>query len=80
MMCLCAGSPPDSEEPYGPYPIVVTPEQDPDGTVLVVTDYTFGKYLGRLDVTFDNNGRLTGWTGNPILLNNDVPEGTIQLT
>ncbi|XP_072021463.1 snake venom 5'-nucleotidase-like [Amphiura filiformis] len=56
------------------YPTVVTPDQDPDGTVLVVTDYTFAKYLGRLDIVFDDLGRVTEWSGNPILLNKEVEE------
>ena len=72
-----SGNPPDREVPYGKYPLVVTPDDDPDGTVLVVTDYTFAKYLGRLDVTFDDNGRVVDWSGNPILLNKDVEEGKL---
>ncbi|XP_072037104.1 snake venom 5'-nucleotidase-like [Amphiura filiformis] len=67
-------TPPDREVPYGEYPTVVTPDQDPDGTVLVVTDYTFAKYLGRLDIVFDDLGRVTEWSGNPILLNKEVEE------
>ena len=74
-MDMLAGEPPDAEIPLGKYPQVITPDDDPDGTVLVITDYTFAKYLGRLDVTFDNDGRVTDWTGNPILLDSKVEEG-----
>ncbi|XP_072021390.1 5'-nucleotidase-like [Amphiura filiformis] len=74
---LYTGTPPDTaghEVLHGEYPKVITPDHDPYGTVLVVTAYTFAKYLGRLDVTFDNDGRVTQWAGNPILLNSDVEE------
>ena len=45
--------------------------------MLVVTDYAYAKYLGRLDVTFDDDGRVTDWAGNPILLNKDIEEGKL---
>ena len=32
-------------------------------------DFTYGKYLGKLRVVFDNNGELSSWNGNPILIN-----------
>jgi 5'-nucleotidase len=57
---------------YGPYPVVV---KSPAGApVLVVQDYWAGKYLGRLDVTFDAAGVPTKWRGNPILLDARVPQ------
>lgn len=60
---------PDAE---GPYPVVInSPNGDP---VLIVSDFTWGKYLGRLDVTFDTNGIAVSWEGNPILLDASVPE------
>ena len=50
----------------GPYPIV---EKAPDGApVLVVSAYTACIYLGRLDVSFDENGVAREWRGEPILL------------
>ena len=66
------GTAPSTEKPYGPYPLVITPDRDPDGKVLVVQDYKYGKYLGRLNVQFDSDGKLTSWNGNPILLDNTV--------
>ena len=60
------GTPPSTEVPYDNYPIVVNPVHDPSATVLVVQDYTFGKYLGRLDVEFDDEGRVVSFAGNPI--------------
>lgn len=58
------------ESAEGPYPTVVNgPTGDP---VLLVSDFTWGKYLGRLDATFDENGVVTSYTGNPILLDSSV--------
>uniref|UniRef100_G3MQ78 5'-Nucleotidase C-terminal domain-containing protein n=1 Tax=Amblyomma maculatum TaxID=34609 RepID=G3MQ78_AMBMU len=55
----------------GDYPTVV----NRSGSVgLVVQDYWFGKYLGFLQVSFDKDGNVTNWTGNPILLNSSVEE------
>jgi 5'-nucleotidase/UDP-sugar diphosphatase len=60
------------EDAEGPYPVVVdSPSGDP---VLIVSDFTWGKYLGRLDVTFDENGVPVAWEGNPITLDASVPE------
>lgn len=56
----------------GPYPVVV---QSPGGhPVLIVTAAYWGKYVGRLDVTFDGKGVVKSWNGNPILLDASVPE------
>jgi len=60
------------EDAEGPYPVVVTA---PDGApVLLVSDFTWGKYLGRLDVAFDENGVATNYSGNPILLDSGVAQ------
>ncbi len=60
------------EDAEGPYPVVV---DSPAGTpVLVVSDFTWGKYLGRLDVTFDANGVPVSWQGNPITLDASVSQ------
>lgn len=59
-------------EAAGPYPVAIN---DPDGNpVLLVSDYAYGKYLGRLDVTFDENGVVSAYEGNPILLDNSVAQ------
>ncbi|XP_071955329.1 snake venom 5'-nucleotidase-like [Antedon mediterranea] len=72
---LYTGTPlPSTEEPYGPYPIVVHPDSDPSRNVLVVQDYTFGKYLGDLQVVFDENGEVTAWQGNPILMDSSIDQ------
>lgn len=69
---LYTGTPPSDEEPKGPYPTVVT---NPSGSqTLVVQDFTWGKYLGQLNVEFDNSGNVVSYTGNPILLDSSVAE------
>ena len=61
-----SGSAPDGDPADGPYPTVVT---QPSGrTVLVVQAYQYGKYLGMLNVTFDNDGEVSDWAGNPVRL------------
>ncbi|XP_052241530.1 5'-nucleotidase-like isoform X2 [Dreissena polymorpha] len=69
---LYTGTPPSNESPVDVYPVVV--QQPQGGRALVVQDYTFGKYLGYLNVTFDVNGAVTSYGGNPILLDASVPE------
>jgi 5'-nucleotidase len=62
----------DMEGAVGPYPTVVT---SPSGdTVLVVSGYDWGKYLGRLDVTFTAEGKVDSYGGAPIFLDESVPE------
>lgn len=63
--------------PYGDYPIVVTPDSNPEGKVLVVSAYRFGKYLGRLDVEFDDQGQVQSYNGNPLLLGNHIEKGNV---
>jgi 5'-nucleotidase len=46
-----------------PYPIE---KKTPNGeTVLVATDWEWGKYLGDLKVQFDYQGHVTQWKGSP---------------
>ncbi|XP_056103544.1 5'-nucleotidase [Rhinichthys klamathensis goyatoka] len=74
---LFTGDPPSTEVPAGSYPFMVDSE---DGRqVPVVQAYAFGKYLGFLKVTFDSNGNVVKYSGNPILLNSSVtPDPDIQ--
>ncbi|XP_070386875.1 protein 5NUC-like [Dermacentor albipictus] len=64
---------PKENVPEGDYPTIVNRSDGSRG--LVVQDYWFGKFLGFLQVYFDNEGQIVNWTGNPILLNNSVEEG-----
>ncbi len=56
----------------GPYPTLVnSPAGEP---VLVVSAWEWGKYLGRIDVTFDPMGVVTSYHGAPILIDASIPE------
>ena len=74
LLYFIAGTPPSDEVPAGEYPTEIT--QDSGATVLVVQEYTFGKYLGYFEVTFNDEGEVTAWEGNPILLNDSYEEGS----
>ena len=45
----------------GPYPTMV-------GSTAIVQAYAFGKFLGELNVTFDDAGNVTAGTGEPIII------------
>lgn len=62
---LLSNTDPDAD---GPYPFVVNASEG--NPVLVITDFSWGKNLGRLDVTFNATGVVTNYSGNPILLDN----------
>ena len=67
------GEQPSTEEIEGPYPTVV---QGPSGkTVLIVQAYAWGKYMGILNVTFDENLDVQSWSGSPLLLDANVTRG-----
>ncbi len=51
----------------GPYPTVTN-------GVQIVQAFAFGKYLGELNVTFDDDGNVTAASGEPILLDASVAE------
>jgi 5'-nucleotidase len=54
-----------SDRAQGPYPTMV-------GDTAVVTAYAYSKYLGELDVTFDDAGKVTAATGEPMLLDASI--------
>jgi 5'-nucleotidase / UDP-sugar diphosphatase len=67
-----ADLPPFERDPDGPYPTVVKGRSgDP---VLVVHANIWGRYLGKLDVDFDADGRAVGWGGGLTFLGEDIPE------
>ncbi|MEQ6201612.1 bifunctional metallophosphatase/5'-nucleotidase [Sulfitobacter sp. HNIBRBA2951] len=51
----------------GPYPTMV-------GDTAIVQAYAYGKYLGELNVTFDDAGTITEASGEPILIDAAVTE------
>jgi len=65
-------NPPSVEVPYSDYPYMVT--QDSGKRVPVVQAYCHSKYLGRLELTFDENGSLTNVTGQPILMDSSIAQ------
>ncbi|XP_038077296.1 snake venom 5'-nucleotidase-like [Patiria miniata] len=71
---LYTGEKPSTETPRGDFPTVVHPAHDPTATVLVVQAWQYGKYLGNLSVSFDDEGAVTGFGGNTILLDDSVEE------
>ncbi|CAG5022756.1 unnamed protein product [Parnassius apollo] len=71
---LWNGKAPTKEHVSGPYPIVITPDTDPDHKVLVVTAASFSKYLGNMTVFFDRKGDLVDFSGTPVFLNRSIPE------
>nr|XP_056712167.1 5'-nucleotidase [Euleptes europaea] len=69
---LYTGAPPSNDIPAGNYPFMVKSDHGPQ--VPVVQAYAFGKYLGCLNVKFDDQGNVISASGNPILLNSSIPE------
>ncbi|MDH5799037.1 MAG: 5'-nucleotidase C-terminal domain-containing protein, partial [Paracoccaceae bacterium] len=51
----------------GPYPMMI-------GLTAIVQAYAYGKYLGELNVTFDDSGKIIGIEGEPNLLDGTVAE------
>ena len=69
------GNPPSREKPKGDYPTVI--KQDSGDEVLVVQAFAYGKYLGFLQLEFDDAGKVTSLAGQPILLDNSVEQGGV---
>jgi 5'-nucleotidase/UDP-sugar diphosphatase len=55
------------EKAAGPYPTMI-------GNTAVVQAYAYGKYLGELNVTFNDAGEVVSATGDPIQINGKVAE------
>jgi 5'-nucleotidase/UDP-sugar diphosphatase len=56
----------------GPYPTMV---EGPEGRdVPIVQAFGYGKYLGELNVTFDDAGVVTESSGTPLLMNSAIPQ------
>jgi 5'-nucleotidase len=63
----------DMEGAEGPYPTMV-------GDTAIVQAYAYGKYLGELEVTFDDEGALLSATGQPLLIDANVAEDEATVT
>ncbi len=55
------------ENAVGPYPTMVN-------NTAILAAYAYGKFLGELNVTFDDAGNITEAVGEPILINGEVAE------
>ena len=56
----------------GPYPTMVTTPNG--GKTAIVSAYAYGKFLGELDVVFDDAGALISATGEPRVMDASVAE------
>lgn len=56
-----------SDRAVGPYPTMV-------GDTAIVQAYAYGKFLGELNVTFDDDGKLTEAKGEPLIMDADIAE------
>ena len=63
----------DMDGAEGPYPTVVN-------GVQIVSAYAYGKFLGELNVTFDDEGNVTQASGAPLVMDGTVveDEGTVS--
>lgn len=60
----------DMEDAEGKYPTIV---ENKDGDeVFIVTAYRWGEYLGYIDVTFDDDGKILAYHGAPIHIDNST--------
>ncbi len=57
----------DMDGAQGPYPTMV-------GDTAILSAYAYGKFLGELIVTFDDEGVITEASGAPIIMDGDVAE------
>ncbi|MXU65398.1 bifunctional metallophosphatase/5'-nucleotidase [Oceanomicrobium pacificus] len=56
-----------SDRAAGPYPTMV-------GTTAIVQAYAYGKFLGELNVTFDDDGNIVEAMGEPLIMDGNVVE------
>ena len=61
------------ENAVGPYPTMV-------GNTAILSAYAYGKFLGELNVTFDDEGNITEAAGEPILIDGQVVEDAETVT
>lgn len=61
-----------SEDAVGPYPTMV-------GDTAIVQAYAYGKFLGELNVVFDDAGKITSASGEPLIMDKAVAEDSDTL-
>lgn len=67
---MYTGTPPSIDKPVAEYPEIVY--HNNGHKVLIVQAGAYSRYLGNISITFDEQGEVTSWQGNPILLNQTV--------
>ena len=76
--------PPSIEKPNGPYPTIYehaikTSNYENNETTLIVQAFALGKYIGILNLTFNDDGQIVEYSGEPILLTHNSTEGMLWL-
>ncbi|KAG9010806.1 hypothetical protein FRB94_009713 [Tulasnella sp. JGI-2019a] len=62
----------------GDYPTIVKKNRYGD-EVFVVTASKWGQYLGKIDLTYDEDGKIASYHGSPIVMESDIkPDATIH--
>ena len=59
-----------SDRAEGPYPTMV-------GTTAIVQAYAYGKFLGELNLLFDDQGQILSATGEPLIMDAAVKEDAV---
>ncbi|KAG0253903.1 hypothetical protein BGZ95_006179, partial [Linnemannia exigua] len=55
----------------GPYPTKI---KNLDGEeTLIVQAYCWGRFIGHLDISFNPEGKIVSYAGNPVLVENSIP-------
>ena len=62
-----------SDRAEGPYPTMV-------GSTAIVSAYAYGKFLGELNVTFNDAGEVVSATGEPLIMDAAVIEDSATVT
>jgi len=70
---LYTGDPPGPHTPSGDYPTEVI--HSSGHRVLIVQASAYARYVGNLIVYFDDNGDVLDYEGDPLYMDQSVPEG-----
>ncbi|CAG9797883.1 unnamed protein product [Chironomus riparius] len=74
---LFSGKPVGPDKPVGEYPTIET--QENGRHVLIVQASAFNKYLGNIQLFFDEDGEVKRYEGAPIFLSHEVPQDPMIL-
>ena len=64
---------PSIEGAEGDYPTVIN--QTGGDIALVLQEYAYSKYLGYINITFSDDGKVLSWAGQPVLLDSSIQQG-----